>query len=224
MSEENFTTPTVPGDGSSASPAQEGGAEAISLAELKEALGKDFKDTASAIKSVKDTFSYVGAQAQYRERMQNLTARLGTDEAGVIAALETLAGAAKPTPPEGSYVPREQYEADQFFSTRKDLSDLRPVLSQLKQANPDVSWSDFVKQPHISQVVERYTGYEELSGKKSVLESNSRIAAMTDSRTKAVSAIDAARAASRQGDVGRAEAAYEAAANEAVIGLLKRLS
>lgn len=60
----NPTDPTLPDDAQLTS--ADGGAavaETLSLAELNSLLGKDFKDKATALKSVKDTYSYVGKKA-----------------------------------------------------------------------------------------------------------------------------------------------------------------
>jgi hypothetical protein len=59
--QENLTDKTVPDDAHVTS--AEGGAavsNALSLAELNQTLGKDFKDKETALKALKDTQSYVG--------------------------------------------------------------------------------------------------------------------------------------------------------------------
>lgn len=63
---DNPTVETLSGDAHVTSP--DGGAavvnaDTLSLAELNQILGKNFPDKAAALKSVKDTFSYVGRKA-----------------------------------------------------------------------------------------------------------------------------------------------------------------
>lgn len=196
MSEENLTTPeSVPG-ASDVSAAEGQGAEAsVSLKELSEYLGKEFNDVEAAKKSIKDTFSYVGSQAQFKEQMSTLTEKLGTDESGVLKALEALAGsapkkeAAPVETPAGDSVPRSQYEQDRFFDRNQGLESLKDVLVPLKNSQPDVSWDQFIKQPHVEMLIEQNRTYSELQSKKSVVESNPRIGAASDKMTEARKAL-----------------------------------
>lgn len=194
MSEETLNTPeSVPGASDVSAP-EGGGTEAgLTLEELSATLGKELKDKDSALKSIKDTFNYVGGQAKFREQMQTLTQKLGTDETGVLSALEALAGtkpaSATPQAPAGDYVPKSQYERDQFFATNPSYKGLQDVLIPLKEANPNMSWSDFVKQDHIANLVEKDKAYAELQSKRSVVESNPKIGAATDKMTEARNAL-----------------------------------
>ena len=222
MSEENLDTQTVPEASDVSAP--EGGAENITLDQLKDVLGKDFKDTETALKSVKDTFSYVGSQAQFKDRMDSLTEKLGTDEEGVLAALESLSGSkneSQPEAPKDTFISKEQYETDQFFAQNDSLNELKDILVPLKQAEPDTSWSDFMKQPTIEKVVESYQGYAEVQSKKSVLETNPRIAQAADDLTKAQEALDASRQALRTGDTVNSERAYDDARKSAIEAVMK---
>ena len=61
--QDNLTDSTLPGATHvEASGGQAAVADTLSLAELNTLLGKDFKDKATALKAVKDTFSYIGRQ------------------------------------------------------------------------------------------------------------------------------------------------------------------
>ena len=63
--QDNLTPDTLPG-GTHVEPSggQEAVADTLSLAELNQYLGKDFKDKATALKAVKDTFSFVGKKQE----------------------------------------------------------------------------------------------------------------------------------------------------------------
>lgn len=196
MSEELNTLPTVP-QAPEFSAGEGKGAEAtITLDQFKAALGKDFKDVESALKSVKDTYSYVGSQAQYKQTIGAVSERLGTDEAGVLAALGALVPSRQE--PQGQFISKETYETDQFFAQKPELNSLRDVLIPLKQAQGAVSWKDFLAQPSIASVVEGVTGYNELQSKKSVLQTNPRLGA-------ASSKIDNARQAVSEGNMALAK-------------------
>lgn len=195
MSEDINTPEAVPSEPHVSSEEGGGADNGITLEKLTEVLGKEFKDADSALKSIKDTYGYVGSQAQYREKMTSLAQQLGTDETGVLNALQALAGPQKSEvkadvkTPSGDYVPRSQYEQDQFFASNKELSGLKEILIPLKNANPEMSWSDLVKQPHVEQLIEKDKAYSEIQDKKSVVESNPRIGAASDKVNEARKAL-----------------------------------
>ena len=200
MPEELITPQTVPQVPEFSTGEGRGAEAAVTLEQLSAALGKDFKDVDSAIKSVKDTYSYVGSHAQYKERISSLSEKFGTDEAGVLAALNSLVPTQPRTPsaPQGDFISKEQYETDKFFAAKPELENLKDVLIPLKQAQGNVSWSDFLKTPSIASVIEGVTGYNELQSKKSVLQTNPRIGA-------ASSKMDSARQAVSEGNMAAAK-------------------
>lgn len=51
-------------------------ADTLSLAELNQTLGKDFKDRATALKALKDTFSYVGKKTETPQQTAPVDASL----------------------------------------------------------------------------------------------------------------------------------------------------
>lgn len=230
MSEELNTPEAVP-SASDVSAEEGGGAEAsVSLQQIKDVLGKDFKDADTALKSIKDTYNFVGSQAQYKEKISDIASKLGTDEDGVLSALESLTAQPKAQPktpqaPTGDYVSREQYEQDQFFARNQELESLKDVLVPLKEAHKDLSWGEFIKQDTVSQLVDTYKTASELQSKKSVVESNPRIAQMTDNYQKAAQALNESRQAARTGDIAAAnraeEAARQSAVNAVIEGLIK---
>lgn len=229
---EDSITPETISEGSQLNPADGGGAVStgsISLDVLKEALGKEFKDQDTALKSIKDTFSYVGSQAKYRETISRVSAALNTDEQGVLAKLEQLMDtsnevpAASPTQPQGeNFITREQYLEDMFFSKNETLSELKDILTPLKAVHgKDMSWDAFVATDTAKKVVDSYAVSKEVEAKRSVMESNPRLGVATDKLSQARQSMDAARQAEAQGNIAGANQAQAAAREGAVKAVIE---
>lgn len=245
---EEITTPTAteadPGPAPEATPeadpapAGDGadGSGSISLKEISEVLGKDFKDPEGALKSIKDTFNYVGGQAQYKENIEKLSSALGTDEAGVLSTLENLImsleqGNENPTPkveptpepqPQGNYVTREEMDENNFFGAHPELADLKDVLGPMKEVHgQDMSWNDFAQTDQAKKVIDPITGFREIEQQKSALESNPRLGAVTDTMSKSRESMAAANEAARSGDRQTAVQHENAAREAAVSGVIE---
>lgn len=229
---DDINTPQTLPDGSQLNPADGGGADrtgSISLGQLSEILGKDFSDVDTALKSVKDTYSYVGSQGQYREKIDALASVLGTDEQGVLTTIENLMeeinnGASggnegQNAAPHGDYVTRE----DMFFMKNENLSDLRDVLTPIKNSNEatrEMPWEQFVGTETAKKVIEPITGYREVQNQKSVLDSNPRLGSAVDKMSASATLVEQAEQASRQGDVYAANRAMSAAREGAVASVI----
>lgn len=221
----------------------DGSGNSISLEALQEVLGKDFKDVDGALKSIKDTYSYVGSQAQFKEQVSKLATALNTDEAGVLSTLETLimdinnpnpadpnpanpapeapAAPANPTQPEGNFVTRAEMDEQNFFAENKGLSDIKDVLRPIKETfGKDMSWSEFANTEQAQKVIAPIIGYREIEQQKSVLESNPRLGAVTDTMSKAKESMAAANEAARSGDRQTAVAQENAARESAVSAVI----
>lgn len=231
--EEVITPETLP-DGSQLNPADGGGADrtgSISLDQLSEVLGKDFKDVDGALKSIKDTYGYVGSQAQYTEKISALASALNTDEQGVLSTIETLmeeinngAGGGNDAPvvvPQdgGQYVTKE----DLFFMNNKEIADLRDVLTPLKNANDatrDMPWDQFVASDTAKKVIEPIIGYREVQSRNSILDSSPRLGSAVDKVSQANQLVEQAAQAERSGDVATANRAMNAARQGAVASVI----
>lgn len=231
--EEVITPQTLP-DGSQLNPADGGGADqtgSISLDQLSEVLGKDFKDVDGALKSIQDTFRYVGSQAQYTEKISALATSLGTDEAGVLSTIETLmeeinngngGGNDAPVvvPQEGQYVTKE----DLFFMNNKEISDLRDVLTPLKNASDetrDMPWESFVASDTAKKVIDPIIGYREVQNRNSILDSSPRLGSAVDKVTQARQLAGEAVKAEQAGDIAGARRAQDAADAGAVASVIE---
>lgn len=243
MSEEVITPNTVP-DGEDVTPAEGKSADdSISLQELATHLGKDFKDVDSALKSIKDTFSYIGRQDEIRNAVKEMVKRTGTDERAVLSTIEKIMSqgnqndevvtptevAPQPATPEAKpntdgFVSRAQYEEDMFFNKKPEYETIKGILKPIKNSSDEykaMSWSDFVQTEQVKELHETYNGYNELKGSRSVLETNPRLGAITDKMTKAKQNIKSANDAMRAGDIVSARESSRNAEQDAVRAVIE---
>lgn len=201
----------------------------ISLDELKTVLGKEFKDPETALKSIKDTFNYVGDVGKVKGVIAEAKSRLGTDEQGVISALNKLMEESNKSegvkveapiqPSAEGFITKEQYQEDIFFSKNQNLSEVKDILTPLKNANPEtknMSWDAFIATDNAKKVVDTFTGYNEVQSKRSVLESNPRLGVATDKLTEARTLLVEASKAGQAGDVMTANR-FQAQAREGAV-------
>jgi hypothetical protein len=231
--DEVITPETLP-DAPHVSAPDGGGADSpgsISLSALKEVLGKDFPDADSALKSVKDTYRYVGSQAQYQEKISKLASALNTDEQGVLSTIDKLmedisnnaapepVAPATPAPVEGQYVTKE----DMFFMKNENLADLRDVLTPIKNASEEtraMGWDQFVQSDTAKKILEPINAYREVESKKSVLDASPRLGAATDKVTQAKQMMSEAVKAQQSGDYAGANANEFAARQSAISSVI----
>jgi hypothetical protein len=174
--------------------------DAIHLAKLNEFLGKDFKDVDTALKSVKDTFSYVGKQDSVRQAVKQVMEKTGKDETAVLSAFEKIMS--ENNAPQGDFITKEQYAEDMFFGAKPELSVVKDIIKPLKTSSDEfkaMSWGDFVKNDKIASIVDTFKVAEDYRSSKSVVESNPRIGSAT---TK----LQSAREAQANGDTSVAKA------------------
>lgn len=133
-------------------------ADTLTLAELNQALGKNYKDKDSAIKSFKDTFSYVG------KKIEDIAPKIDPNQ----------------------FISREQYETDMFYSRNSEYSqpEVREVIDAMAKAK-GVSPKDVVTSDSFKAVFSKVKGYDESQSLKSVLETNPRLASTRDAFSQA---------------------------------------
>lgn len=132
-------------------------ADALSLDELNSYLGKNFTNKESALKSLKDTFSYVGKKIE-----------------------------SKPEIDSSQFVSRDQYETDMFYSKNADYStpEMRKIIDAMAKAD-GVKPQDVVNSDTFKAIYGKVKGYDESQSLKTVLETNPRLASTRDSFTEA---------------------------------------
>jgi hypothetical protein len=162
---------------------------AISLEEVAKALGKDFKDKESFLKSVKDTYQYVGKAGQIEKEYKELKSKSAASnnaetESAIVKELR-------------------QIKSDLFFKDNPQYSGYRQAIEQMGE-NP----AAVVETAAFKQLFDKAIGYDKSQSLKSVLESNPRIA-------QSSSKLQEARKAMQNGRTEEAHAAAAAAVIEA---------
>lgn len=120
----------------------------MSLKELNEYLGKNYPNKESALKSIKDTFSYVGKKIEKATDVD-----------------------------ESKFISKEQYERDMFFSKNPDYDkpSVKTVLEAISKSQ-GLSIVDAAQTEAFKEVFGAVKGFSESQQLKSVLESNPRLA------------------------------------------------
>lgn len=132
----------------------------LSLEELNQHLGKNFPDRDTALKSLKDTFSYVG------KKKEDIAKEIGV-ETKLSSVEQELAKLRK----------------DMWFKDNPDHAPYRAIIE--KMGNPQ----DVINSEEYKQIFSKAKGYDDLQSKRTVLESNPRIAASRDTMAKASEAL-----------------------------------
>lgn len=137
--------------------------ESLTLAELEAALGKKFPNKEKAIKALKDTNSYVGAKKD--KLKEEVLAELGDQ-----------------------FISANRYNEDMFYARNTEYSGLRDVINAMAKAN-NMTPQEVVETDTFKKVHESVTGYEKVQKTKTVLQSNPRIAASSNSLQQAHEAM-----------------------------------
>ena len=136
------------------------GGDALTLAELNQALGKNFPNKEAAIKAYKDTFSYVGKKQEDIER--EVLAKVNGPSTDALA--KELA----------------QIKKDMFYKDNPQFAPYRATIDKIG-GNP----SDVVNDPSLKEIFEKAQGFDQSQNLRTVLESNPRIASSKSSLDKA---------------------------------------
>lgn len=130
--------------------------DAMSLDDLNKTLGKDFKDKATALKAIKDTFAYVGKKK------------------------EDVVKEVKQEIDPSAFISKDQYERDMFYSQNSEYNnpEVREVIDSMSKAK-GVSPREVVNSEAFKKVYEGFKGFNESQKLKTVLETNPRLAGTT---------------------------------------------
>lgn len=156
---------------------------------LSEALGKTFEDKETALKAVKDTFSYVGKHKEFDETISSLTTRLGTDQEGVFKLMEQLQNSgSEPKPvaatPQNAELNelqaiKQDLEDMKFFKQNPNLEKHETLLKEIRGTS-NKSYSDIVQSEVFKSTLDKLESHDELESRKSVLKPNSRLGKATN--------------------------------------------
>ena len=137
----------------------------LSLTELNTFLGKNYPDKATALKSLKDTFSYVGKKVE-------------------AASVQTPAAS-----PDTSEFTRQIKEMKEqlFYSENPQYKtpEMKGMISKMGE-NP----ADVVATPEFKAIFDKVSGYDKIQKTKTVLESNPRIGQVRNKISEAKTALN----------------------------------
>lgn len=137
--------------------------EAMTLSELNSFLGKDFKDKNTALKALKDTFSYVG------KKKEDITAEVLAD----IKSNDKTAELSRQL---------QVMEDERFYDKNPDLDkpEIRKFISSTGKRPSEVAATTEFK-----AIFDKVTEYDKTVKLRTVLESNPRLASSSDNIKKA---------------------------------------
>jgi len=154
MEDENITPETLPetetGSDSQGAVGSEGSGtkvEAMTLEELNSVLGKKFSDKETALKSIKDTFSYVGKKTE--------TVKEDLSKSG--------------------YMTKEQFENELFFRDNPEHSNNKDILEAIAKAK-NITLKEASQNESYKKLSENAANFEKGQSLKSTLEPNPRLA------------------------------------------------
>jgi hypothetical protein len=166
--------------------------DAITLDALNKYLKKDFKDVDTAMKSLKDTQSWVGKKVEDAQPSEK---------------------------DEDNFVTREQFDTEMFFKDNPDHAANRELIEALASKHK-VAVKDAVNLDVYKDVSEKISGFEESQKTKSVLHSNPRLGAVKDSLTEARELAQTAGKSRAAGDVVNAQQSQQQAEGKAVSAVI----
>lgn len=166
MEDEKDTTTEPLADGADITPAD--GKEAVDNIEsesikdiLSKELGKEFPTDEAALKSVKDTFSYVG------KKKEDIKEEVKKEE-----------------PQTDDFVSRKEFEESTFYAKHPEYEPYKGIIGALKNATEN-SLDEVVKADDFKAVYEKAAAHDESEKSKSVLQTNPRLGKVTDKMTQA---------------------------------------
>jgi hypothetical protein len=141
----------------------------LSLEELNQVLGKNFPSKEAALKSVKDTFNYVGSVGQLQKELKDLKSSTpGADVTEKVTSLE------------------QRLKETEFYSEHPDLKEHKDLIRKFG-SDPAQAVAD----PEFQKVLTAVKTAAESEKSKSVIHSNSRLGQVTDRTAEARAAMDA---------------------------------
>lgn len=138
--------------------------EALGLSELNQLTGKNFPTKEAALKSIKDTFSYVGQVGQLKNELAQVKAAVAnpTDVNSKLQSLET------------------QLKEASFYAEHPEYKDVKSLIQKFGSDPAQV-----VADPDFQKAYTAIKTSAELEQSKSVLQSNPRLGQVTDKLTQA---------------------------------------
>jgi hypothetical protein len=206
MIEENITSDESQEDSQTLPDEQEldssDGKEAVNLKDvLGKTLGKEFPDEETALKAVKDTFSYVGKAGQevkhLQEELQKAKQSANPDFMHKVESIE------------------KELNDIKFYNENPDYKPYREVIEKFG-SNP----AEVIKDEGFQQLYEKVSAFDKSESSKSVLQSNPRLAKVTDNISESRKALQEAKKRNAEGDSMGSTQAYNDGKTKAIGAVL----
>lgn len=144
-------------------------------------LGKEFPDTASAAKAMKDTFGYVGKAGEAIKVVEAVMQSKGfkTPKEAVDFITTSLQAPPKVEPVKeekpvidtSKFVSREEFDKKDFYANHPELKGSEKLVETYVKANPGISRDEILKMDDVKEVLGSLT----VQKQKSILHSDSKI-------------------------------------------------
>jgi len=198
MQEEKTLPETLPEEGG-----QAGGDTEV--AEIKDVLGqvlnKTFNSDEEALKSVQDTFAYVGKRKQD----------------AVSEAMATLQTKGKID--SSNFVTKEELEQVTFYAKHPEYEPYKNIINRLRDDGK--SLDEVVKLDDFKGLYEKAAEYEKQEASKSILKTNPRLGQITNKMGDAKKDVSEASKAAMSGDLATSEQMYSNAKANAVDAVIE---
>jgi len=182
------------------------GDKALTLEELEDELGRDFPNKEAAMKSLKDTFGYVGdlgsKVAQYEERYGELD---DSDSGGDTSDSSTEA--------DDDVMTKAEYRKEKFFDDNPQYQEHREVIEALSERH-DAEPQEVVEMEGVKSLFEGQADSNQ--NQESVAMSNNRVGQSSDAMDEANQALQEANQATVNRDVNKAAKKRQEAKDKAL--------
>ena len=163
---------------------------------LSETLGRKFDSDEVALKSVKETFDYVGKAGKYAKAVQAVAKSRGVSEDEAVKIImdssqpEVIQPQQAPAVDTNKFVSREEFEEKTFYAENKDYTPFKEIISALR-TQTGKPLSEVVELDSFKSVYTKSQAADEMERTKSVLTTNPRLGQATDKLSQAKDAISA---------------------------------
>lgn len=162
MTQDNSTDQTITGDQGSGSSDGAAAVGSLTLAELNAHLGKDFKDTPTALKALQDTFSFVGKRKE--DIASEVRAELAAKADG--SASDSSGGSSQGATKSDI----QRLETELFYSQNPQYKEYASLISKMGGSPAEV-----VQMPEFTSVYEKAKVADGVASTRSVVSSNGRL-------------------------------------------------
>lgn len=136
-----------------------------------------------------------------------------------VAETYRFVGQRPPAPPEGSYVPREEFELSEFFRDNPDHALNKNLIQDMAKAR-GIKPQDVVALPDYQSIAQDRKTAKEAADARSVLTSSPKLGIVSDKSAKAVEAFESSQKARAQGDTIAADRFQKEAESSALAAVI----